>query len=390
MTVLFSVGFVAHMARRRGVLSHPALFAEDGQVFLLGSLRDGVRGLNDVYNGYLIVGTRGLALLATLFPIGWTPSTYAVLAGLVAVGSCGIATRSQLTWAFGGWMPRALVFLGLLFLPQVAETHATLTNAIWWGGVGLVLVGLSDEPVTWWGHAGEMAFVVVVSLTGPIGIVLLPIAFWRLWRVRSAWTAILAAVWGATGMVQLLILRGQDRKVESVEWGARLSGVLVRRWFGPFTTGSTYVQTHLAGPPWSRTAWLFTLVFAGGLVAIALRGRDRGAGAVLLVLGALQIVAGFVALGPLAPLLPDRYALGATASVVLLLASARPNQWPFRVAQLALIVWVLIGWPRNVSVPERPGPSFTNAGRCLEQPDTTCRVPAVPEPFSFTITPNDR
>lgn len=390
MPTLFAAGFLAHMGRRRGVLSNPVLFAEDGQIFMLGSLREGVRGLNDVYNGYLIVGTRALALLATLFPIGWTPSTYAVFAGIVAVGSCAIATRSQMTWAFGGWIPRALVFLALLMLPQVAETHATLTNAIWWAGIGLLLIGISDEPFTWWGRVAEVAFVIVVTLTGPIGIVVLPVVMWRLWRIRLPWTAILAAVWGVTAAVQLLILRGQDRKVESVDWGTNLGGVLVRRWFGPFTAGSTYVQTHLVGKPWSRGAWLLAVVFGCGLVVVALRGRDRGAGAMLLALGLLQIGAGFVALGPLAAFLPDRYALGATAAVVLTVAAARPHQWPVRVVQISLIVWMLIFWPRNVSVPQRPAPSFAEAARCLEQPNTTCRIPATPEQFSFTLTPNDR
>jgi hypothetical protein len=387
---LFVVGFIGHLARRSGVLSHPALFGEDGQIFFLGSLRNGLGSINDAYNGYLLVGTRGLALFATLFPIAWTPTTYAILAALTAVGSCAIATRFQLVWALGGWVPRALVFGALILLPQVAETHATLTNIAWWGGIGLLLIGLSDDPVGWWGRAGEAAFVVIVVLTGPIGIVLAPIVVWRWWRVRSSWSAALTALWAVAALAQVVVLRGQNRKVESVKWGADLAGVFVRRWFGPFTTGSSYVQSHLAGPSWSRNAWLLTLLFAGGLVLVAVRGRDRGAGIILLTLGAVQILAGFVAMGPLAHLLPDRYTVGASAAIVLVAATARPSERPIQIAQAALIVWALIGWPRNVGVPERKAPSFSKAATCLEQPDTTCRVPAVPEPFSFTITPADR
>ncbi len=390
MPTLFVVGFGAYMSRRRGVLSRPALFAEDGQVFFLSSIRDGVRGINDVYNGYLIVGTRTLAFLATLFPISWTPSTYAVLSGLVAIGCCAIATRSQLTWAFGGWIPRALVFLALVFLPQITETHATLTNTIWWGGVGLLLIGLSDEPITWWGRLGELGFVVIVTLTGPIGIVLSPIVVWRLWRVRSPWTAVLTAAWAVSCLIQLVVLRGQERKVEPVTWGQDLSAVAIRRWFGPFTTGTAYVQSHLAGPAWSRLPWVLTVAFAFALFAIAVRGRDRGAGLVLLVLGAAQIGAGFVALGPLAVYLPDRYTVGATASVIFIVAAARPTQWPLRVIHVVVVVWMVVGWPRNVSVPHREAPSFAEAGRCLEQSNTTCRVPAIPDPFSFLVTPTDR
>jgi hypothetical protein len=387
---LFVVGFVVHLARRPGVLSHPALFAEDGQIFFLGSHRDGLSSINDAYNGYVIVGTRSLAFFSTLLPIAWTPTTYAILAAMVAVGSCAIATRVQLVWALGGWIPRTTVFAALVFLPQVAETHATLTNIAWWGGIGLLLIGLSDDPLHSWGRAAEAAYVVVVVLTGPIGIVLAPVVVWRWWRVRSNWTAVLTALWAAASLVQVVVLRGQDRKVESVKWGADLGGVMIRRWFGPFTSGSEYVQSHLAGPPWTRTAWLATVLFAVGLIVVAVRGRDRGAGVVLLALGAIQIVAGFVAMGPLAHLLPDRYTVGASAAIILVAASARPSEWPIQILQAALIIWALIGWPRNVGVPERKAPSFSKAAACLEQSNTTCRVPAVPEPFSFTVTPADR
>lgn len=160
--------------------------------------------------------------------------------------------------------------------PQVAETHATLTNIAWWAGIGLLLIGLSDDPLAWWGRVGEAVFVVIVVLTGPIGIVLAPIVVWRWWRVRSNWTAALTAAWAISALLQVVVLRGQNRKVESVNWGADLGGVFVRRWFGPFTNGSNYVQSRLAGPSWSRNAWLITVLFAVGLLVVAIRGRDRG------------------------------------------------------------------------------------------------------------------
>jgi hypothetical protein len=390
LAVLFITGFIVHLARRPGVLSRPALFAEDGQVFFASSLRDGVSGLTDAYNGYVLLGPRTLALLATIFPIAWTPTIYALFAAAVAVSSCAIATRFRLEWALGGWVQRSLVFLALLLIPQVAETHATLTNVVWWAGIGLLLIGLSDDPLGWMGRLGELLFVVVVVLTGPIGIVLAPVVVWRLWRIRSQWTAILTGAWAVAALTQVVVLRGQDRKVESVNWSSDLGGVFVRRWFGPFPNGSRYVQDRLTGPAWSRNAWLLAVGFAVGLVVVALRGRDRGAGLVLLALGGLQIVAGFVAMGPLAHLLPDRYTVGASAAVVLVAATARPSEWPIRIVHLGLIVWALIGWPRNLSVPERTAPSFAPAAACLEKPDTTCRVPVVPDVFSFSVSPADR
>jgi hypothetical protein len=390
LVVLYVTGFIVYLARRPGVLSRPALFAEDGQVFFLSSVRDGVGGLTDAYNGYVLIGPRTLALVATFFPIAWTPTTYAVLATIVAVGSCALATRFQMEWALGGWVQRALVFLALLLIPQVAETHATLTNIVWWAGIGLLLIGISDDPIGWAGRIGELVFVILVVLTGPIGIVLAPIAVWRWWRVRSHWSAALTGVWAIAALVQIVVLRGQDRKVESVNWSSELGGVFVRRWFGPFPNGARYVQDRLTGPAWSRSAWLLAVGLAMGLVVIAVRGRDRGAGLVLLALGGLQIVAGFVAMGPLAHLLPDRYTVGASAAVVLVAAIARPNEWPIRIAHIGLIIWVLIGWPRNVPVPERKAPSFAPAAACLEKPDTTCRVPVVPDVFSFSVTPADR
>ncbi len=386
---LFVVGFLGHLARRRGVLSHPALFGKTVKSSFWGAFADGFEVSTTLITG-LTCRLPQPRFFATLLPIAWTPTTYAILAALVAVGSCAIATRFQLVWALGGWIPRAIVFVALLALPQVAETHATLTNIAWWAGIGLLLIGLSDDPLGVVGSSGRSgvrrdrcpdwthrdracADCCVALVAGP---------------VES--DAALTAAWAISPLLQVVVLRGQNRKVESVNWGADLGGVFVRRWFGPFTNGSNYVQSRLAGPSWSRNAWLITVLFAVGLLVVAIRGRDRGAGIVLLALGSLQILAGFVAMGPLAHLLPDRYTVGASAAIVLVAASPRPSDWPTRIAQTLLIIWALIGWPRNVAVPERKAPSFAKAAACLEQADTTCLVPAIPEAFSFNITPADR
>ena len=394
--VALFVAFVAHVLRRPGAISRPLLFAEDAPVFFLGNLRTGWQGINDAYNGYLIVGTRTMAFVASRFPYAWTPRLYALLTAVVTVGCCGIVLGQRCAWAFGGWWLRVAVLFALIFLPQITESHLTLTNATWWAGVGLLLIGIADDPSSWWGCVLEAVFVIVVVLTGPIGIVLSPIVAWRYWRTRSKWVLALGAMWATAALVQLAILRGQHRKVEAVDWSPELAGVMVRRWSGPFTAGSAYVQTRLnasagpGAPGWSRSAWLGAVALLVAVAVLAWRGRDRGLGFMMLFFGALQIAAGFVALGPLARLLPDRYALGACAGLVLAVAAARPADWWARLLQAAVVVLVLMSWPRNVPVPDRVGPSFRDAAECLERSGTTCDVPAIPPPFSIRVLPTDR
>ncbi len=382
---LLGGGFVLHMARRRGVLSHPILFAEDGQVFFMGNRSEGLRVLNNAYAGYLVVGPRVGAFAASLLPLAWTPVAFALFAAAIATGSCGLALSGRTAWLLGAWPMRTLVFAALLLLPQVAETHATLTNVMWWGGVGLLLIGIADDPVSRWGCVFEALFVIAVLLSGPIGIVFAPIMLWRWWRTRSAWTGALSVIWAAACLVQIVVLRGQNRDVGKVTWSADIAAVLVRRWFGPFTIGADSVQRHLAGPAWSRLAWWATVVFVALVAVVALWARDRGAAVVLLALGTLHVVAGFVAMGPLAHLLPDRYTVGAGAAVIIAVAGARPTSRLVRCAMAVVVVWALIVWPRNVVVPQRVGPSFAPAAACISAQQPTCRVPVYPDPFSFDV-----
>jgi hypothetical protein len=385
--VAITLGFVVFLARRRGVVSHPMLFAEDGPIFFRGNRLHGVAALNDAYAGYLVIGPRVGALLASLLPIAWTPLFFAVFAAVCAVGACSLVFNERTAWFLGGWAPRAAVFFALLLLPQVSETHATLTNVMWWGGIALLLVGIADDPATTTARVFEGTVVAAVLVSGPIGLVFSPVIVWRWWRTRSTWSAALVGLWALLGAVQVFILRGQHRDVGRVPWSSTIARVLVQRWFGPFAIGADYVQEHLNGPGWSRTTWWSTVLFMVLVVVVAVRANARFAGVLLLLLGALHTIAGFVAMGPLAHLLPDRYTVGAGGAVVLLAVGARPREWWSRGAQVALIVWMLVVWPGNVAVPERVGPSFAPAARCLEHHTESCRVPVFPEPFSLDVPP---
>lgn len=384
-TTTLLAGFFLYLSRRHGVIAHPILFAEDGQVFFLANRLHGVAALNDAYAGYLVIGPRTLALIASFLPIAWTPLVFALLASVLSVGSCGLALSERTAWLLGGWLPRTVVFAALVFLPQVAETHATLTNVMWWGGIGLLLIGIADDPLTGPGKVFEVALVVAVLLSGPIGIVFAPVIAWRWWRTRSRWTFTLGVIWAVCCAVQVFILRGQHRNVGKVPWGAEIGGVFIRRWFGPFAIGAGYVQRHLAGPGWSRSTWAATGLFAVLVVVVAVHARDRGAALVMLLVGSLHVIAGFFALGPLARLLPDRYTVGAGAALILAIAGARPSRNWVRGVHIALIVWTLVVWPRNVIVPARVGPSFKPAAACLAAHRPVCRLPAYPDPFSFDV-----
>jgi hypothetical protein len=400
------VGLALHLARRPGAVLRPVLFAEDGQVFLAGALRDGIRGLFEPYAGYLVVGPRLGAFAATIVSARHIPLAFALIAAAYSVGCCSLVLSTRVAWLLGSLPRRVAVFVALLLLPQVAETHATLTNVMWWGGIALLIVGLSDDPGTWKGRVAEALIIASVLLSGPIGIVFSPIAAWRLLRLRTRWSLFITLQWAALCLTQLLVLRGQDRDVGNVPIGRETAAVFVRRWFGPFTVDSTYVQRRLAGPAWSAWAWWRTVMFMVAVVAIAtlalsLFARERAknelrtlggtAPLLLLGLGALHVIAGFVAMGKLALLLPDRYTVGAGAALVLAVAAcAVPRFRPARVLYALVLLTALIVWPRNVAVPDRVGPSFDDAGRCLATEDQICQIPVIPEPFSFQIGPESR
>jgi hypothetical protein len=385
---MVALGSVVYVLRRPTALSEPQLLAEDGPILLLQTLQRGWRSFNDAYAGYLIVIPRLLAWLVSPLPIRLTPVLYAWAATLFAAAVASIVLSARIAWLLPSYTRRIVLFAGLLMLPQMPEVHATLVNTVWWCGIGLVLLGLCDDPVTAWGKAVEAGVTVLLVLSGAAAIVTAPIALHRLWRTRSRWSLVFTGTWGACAVAQLVILRSQDRAVGDVTGpAAQLIGVSLKRVIGPFAVSQAYVADHLVADRYRPAAWLAVVFVSVLFVVVTAVGLPRATGPVVLLLVVLSMVGGVLAMGPLARYLPDRYATVPTALVALVAVAAAPRHRWVQWMRVVMVAWLLVVWPMNVAVPRRQPHDWTEAGRCLSRGDIPCRVPVLPEDRTFDVPP---
>jgi uncharacterized membrane protein YhaH (DUF805 family) len=71
------IGIILVALRTPGAWSHPAFYAEDGQIFFTQQLQNGVGLLFQPYNGYFHLVPRLIALFASPFPVYYQPLIYA-------------------------------------------------------------------------------------------------------------------------------------------------------------------------------------------------------------------------------------------------------------------------------------------------------------------------
>ena len=189
----------------RGVhrLGNAAFFAEDGQVFLSQAHNRGVAALVVPYAGYLHVIPRVIAAVLEPFPVTAAPVLYCVAALLVHVAMLTPALSARLEWIVPGRMLRAVLFELLCLMPPMWEVLGNIANLIFVGGITLVLLTLSDDPVSRGGRVGEVVAVAALGLSGPLIVLFVPWFGWRWWRTRSRHGGVVAGVAVAAALVRV-------------------------------------------------------------------------------------------------------------------------------------------------------------------------------------------
>ena len=355
MAVAVLIGSFITILRRPSALTNATLWAEDGQVFLIQQLDNGVRSIGQPYAGYLHVVPRTIAVVAGWLPFGWTPAVYAVGAIIVTAACCSIVLDRRLAWLMPSWSVRAALFVGLLCLPRVDEIHATLTNSIWWCGIALLLLLLCDDPVTRGGRIAEVLGVMVLVLSGANGMLLAPFVVFRWWRTRSVHSLIFTAAWWAAAGVQGWVLIHADRSLgDGLPPAFTAAHWAVERTFGPFVLSAPFISepSHLiSGFP---VVALVVIGVLGTVAAVVIATGHRPSTSILLFgVVAIGSLAGFRTLGPSARLLPARYAALPSAAILIGLVSARPPQAVIAGAKVVLLSWIVIIRPLDFAVPPR-------------------------------------
>jgi hypothetical protein len=256
----------------------PQLRNEDGLVFFQQALvLGGWRMIWWPYEGYLHLPPRLIAALLGPLPLEWAPLAYN-LSALIVVA----ATTARIGTAR---IPRLAAIAGAIGLVAVPGNCVGCINPdlLHLALAALIAVNLLEPvPDSNCETARRGAEMLVASLSGPEGIVLLPFVFLRGWQWRRSWRGFLMLSGiGVGAAIQCVIYLG-DHRCSQTQWQAawpsvgilsRYAKLLFGGWFGaPYDSrvAAAVLAPAIAGiaSTWSshgqRHRWTTTLVLLGG------------------------------------------------------------------------------------------------------------------------------
>jgi hypothetical protein len=148
----------------------PRLWAEDGLVFFLDARRDGLSSFLHPYSGYYHLIPRSIAWFGSLLDPYLVPSFY-VLSSL-GITLCVVARVFSPRISFPY---KPLIALAIIAVPDTGEIYLCPTNVQWIAALSLVLTLLMRDPIGPLDWAADVANLILVGLTGPFCIFLLPL-----------------------------------------------------------------------------------------------------------------------------------------------------------------------------------------------------------------------
>jgi hypothetical protein len=364
-----AVAFVVLFLRRPTALLHAEFRVEDGVVFYLGALLDGVGSIVETYHGYLHLGPR-LAALATLaVPTAWAPFVMNAVAMLITVGVAAFIAGPRLSAVVPRPELRALLGLSVVLIPSAVQLTWSTTYIGWSLAFFLVARAVATPPR--WPLIDGLA-VAAAALSTPVAILLVP-----LYVVRRL-GAVTWVVSGAAAVHIVAYLTSSDRSPSAIT--------------DPVTAAQALGLRAVAEPVLGPIVWQLTSgglpIVAGGLfvaAAVGLLGVAAPATPRLLLAAfgytsiATAVAGILVAPGSLldAPA-GARYFLLATWTVMTVatmavLAGTRHQ----RIAAAPIVVLVVAGCVVGFRLPPQPDYEWATRSACIGGP-APCVVPVYP------------
>ena len=184
------------VTRRVDALARPQFWAEDG-MFYVEALARGGQAILRPYAGYLHLGPRVAALLATSFDPLWAPAVFSAVATAALLAVCALILSERMPVSGRPWFALAVVLV-----PDAREVFFNVTNLQWVLALGLIVLLLLPEPRSFASRAGDILLVIFGGLSGPFSLLFSPFFAVQAWRKRSAWSMAMAVLIAATGAVQ--------------------------------------------------------------------------------------------------------------------------------------------------------------------------------------------
>lgn len=246
--VVFAAAFALLFSRRPDAILHAQFWAEDGKYWYADAYHFGWRCLLMPLDGYLNTLSRLVGLLALLVPFSVAPLVMSVCALVVEVLPVHVLLSSRFAS-----IPVPMRLAGSLLylaLPNSYETHAILTNLQWrLALVGcLVLLGTVQERTTQ--RIFEVTVLAGLTMAGPLGILLIPIAALARWLKRDGRRNLHLYALIPGGVLQFLLIIFSNSRPHPPNGASvsRLAGVVGGQIFASMTLGmKTILLMYLVG-----------------------------------------------------------------------------------------------------------------------------------------------
>lgn len=341
------------LLRRPSGLSDPTIWAEDGGIFIAGSF-DSWGQLLTTYAGQTWLLQRLIAGVIGQLPAPWWPSALYVASCVGAALAAAVVLSERARPLLGRFRWRVLAGALLVLLPGIWEVQGNLANLHWWAIAAAMVLLAMAAPRSRAGRVAEFALIVVVAFTGLGGVLLLPVALWRLLGGRDAYLVARSAVIAVAAAVQVVLTFTLTDRGDNDAIGALPTFVefLLKRIGGGLLLGERGLDRLWVAGPWLAPLALLALVLLaliGALAVIDWRGPSwawLATGVLCVGLATVATPADRLA-STLAPYVSGRYALLLLAAAVLVVVrgvavGGRPGRW-LAAGALVLMVGGVVG-----------------------------------------------
>lgn len=381
--------FVYVLLRRTSSLTHPALFGEDGLIYLPAA--GDPSSLFEPYRSQLWLLPRLVSAgVAAAVPItAWPPAMY-IAGAAVATGVAATVLLPRARPLLGPLPLRILLALVLLGGLMTTTLQGNVVNAHWLlPGSTFVLLALS-APAGRWGRAGELAWLAVACLSGMTAVFTAPVALWSMWHGRrDATRAYLWArgvlVLGAAAFVLVFAQAHSDAR--GLRPGLSELAELPHAWFVRAAGGLALGDTGLARVGDTASLLVATAVTAALAVLVWLDRRGPsiwwligGALSAALVLAATPRGKGWFLTVPFSG---ERYMAASLIACALVafhavaVSRTRTQQWAGAPLVVASVVATVIGY-RLPALPPVPPAELATYEACVGAGRTDCSVEIAP------------
>jgi hypothetical protein len=242
--------FLLIVSRRPDAIFNAQFWAEDGKLWYADAYNHGaLYSLLTPEAGYYQTFSRLAAICSQGLPLEYAPIFFNILAISIQVVVAAFIVSPRLGRIVPMLYWRVVLAFIYLALPHSAEIYANVTNSQWHLALLAFLVIFAGPPGSKGARLFDIVAVGLSAFSGPLCLLLIPIAVLKYYRKREQWMLVLLGILMAGALVQIYGLLTTPRPTQAALGAgpAFLFRILGRHIFvGPIfgSSGFEWLDTH--------------------------------------------------------------------------------------------------------------------------------------------------